>query len=80
MIDDIEQKGSTKQYYTEEVHDKLVRKAKRSKWQQIKYFDQGMRNGWLVHTTKRGVKTIRLVGDLRNTILSIAQSAKVIEV
>lgn len=82
MMDDIEQKGTEKQFYTEDVHTKLVRKAKRSKWQRISYYavNGGHRHGWLVNVTERGVKTIRLVGDLRNIILSIKESGYVKEV
>jgi hypothetical protein len=53
--------------YTEAIHKRLVRQAKREKWQRITYHtnQNGVRNGWLLEDTGK-VMRIRLVGELKN--------------
>jgi hypothetical protein len=46
-------KVTERTYYTEEIHNKLVRKAKREHWQRISYHtpQDGVRNGWVIEDT-----------------------------
>jgi hypothetical protein len=62
-------------YYTDKLHRQLVRKAKREKWQVIRYHTrEGVRTGWLVHDTGK-VMQVRLVGDCRNRRVSQRERA-----
>lgn len=69
-------KDTPLRFYDEAEHQKLVRKAKREQWQRIVYHSRqgGVRNGWLIHETRRGKKTVRLIGDLQNRHLNLKES------